>query len=198
MKARIQTWPVAILVMAGLLHWPAPLHAQKKPSFNIAVIQDQRIIRKSKAAVSIRPQGEKLRKDFQMLVRTEERKLRAAERELVNQRSILKPEIYTQRRQKLAKQAQDVQRRMSAKKREIDRALAVAIGKVRKNLREITAAIAKERSISVVLPATAVILFERKYDITAEALKRLDKKLPTIKVRMPSKTKKSKKKSKKK
>ena len=198
MKADVRTWPIAIVALAILLHWPAPLYAQNKPAFNIAVIQYQRILRDAKATVSIRPQGEKLRTDFQILVQAEERKLRAAERELVNQRSVLDPEAYTKRRQELSKQAQDVQRKMSAEKRKIDRTLAVAIGKVRKNLRQITAEIAKERSISMVLPVTAVVLFERKYDITAEALKRLDKKLPSVKVSEFSTAKKSKKKSKKK
>ena len=190
MKAENQTWPLALVVLAILLNWPAPLHAQQKTQFTIAVIQYQRILREAKATKSIRPQREKLRADFEQAIRDEERKLRAAERELVNQRSILSPEAYAQRRQKLAKQAQDVQRRMSAKKREIDRAFAVAIGKVRRNLREITAAIAKERSASLVLPrSTVVVLVERKYDITKEALRRLDEQLPSVKVIMAPTTK---------
>lgn len=189
MKAEKQTWPLAIVVLAMLLNWPAPLHAQQKTQFTFAVIQYQRILREAKATKSIRPQREKLRTDFENAVRDEERKLRAAERELVNQRSILSPEAYLQRRQKLERQAKEAQRKASAKKREIERALATAMNKVRRNLRKITAAIAKERSVNLVLPGSMVVLFERKFDITKEVLKRLDEQLPSLKVIMPSTTK---------
>lgn len=189
MKAEKQTWPLAIVVLAMLLNWPAPLHAQQKTQFTFAVIQYQRILREAKATKSIRPQREKLRTDFENAVRDEERKLRAAERELVNQRSILSPEAYLQRRQKLERQAKEAQRNASAKKREIERALATAMNKVRRNLRKITAAIAKERSVNLVLPGSMVVLFERKFDITKEVLKRLDEQLPSLKVIMPSTTK---------
>jgi len=194
MKAGNQTWPLAIVVLAILLNWPAPLHAQQKTQFTIAVIQYQRILREAKATKSIRPQREKLRADFEQAIRDEERKLRAAERELVNQRSILSPEAYAQRRQHLGERAKEAQRKASAKKREIERALAVAMTKVRGNLRKITAAIAKERSVSLVLPGSTVILFEKKYDITKEVLRRLDEQLPSVKVIMPPTTKPPKKK----
>lgn len=189
MKAEKQTWPLAIVVLAMLLNWPAPLYAQQKTQFTFAVIQYQRILREAKATKSIRPQREKLRTDFEQAIRDEERKLRAAERELVNQRSILSPEAYLQRRQKLERQAKEAQRNASAKKREIERALATAMNKVRRNLRKITAAIAKERSVNLVLPGSMVVLFERKFDITKEVLKRLDEQLPSLKVIMPSTTK---------
>ncbi len=190
MKAENQTWPLAIVVLAILLNWPAPLHAQQKTQFTIAVIQYQRILREAKAMKSIRPQREKLRADFEQAVRDEERKLRAAERELVNQRSILSPEAYAQRRRQLGERVKEAQRKASAKKREIERALDIAMTKVRGNLRKITAAIAKERSASLVLPrSTVVVLVERKYDITKEALRRLDEQLPSVKVIMPPTTK---------
>lgn len=189
MKAENQTWPLAIVVLAILLNWPAPLHAQQKTQFTFAVIQYQRILREAKATKSIRPQRENLRADFEQAIRDEERKLRAVERELVNQRSILSPEAYAQRRRQLEERAKEAQRKASAKKREIERALATAMTKVRRNLRKITAAIAKERSVSLVLPGSTVILFERKYDITKEVLRRLDEQLPSVKVIMPPTTK---------
>ena len=189
MKAENQTWPLAIVVLAILLNWPAPLHAQQKTQFTFAVIQYQQILREAKATESIRPQREKLRADFEQAIRDEERKLRASERELVDQRSILSPEAYAQRRQRLERRAKEAQRKASAKKREIERALAIAMTKVRRNLRKITAAIAKERSVSLVLPGSTVILFERKYDISKEVLKRLDEQLPSVKVIMPPPTK---------
>lgn len=189
MKAENQTWPLAIVVLAILLNWPVPLHAQQKTQFTFAVIQYQQILRNAKATKSIRPQREKLRADFEQAIRDEERKLRAAERELVNQRSILSPEAYAQRRQQLERRAKEAQRKASGKKREIERALATAMTKVRQNLRKITGAIAKERSVSLVLPGSTVILFERKYDISKEVLKRLDEQLPSVKVIMPPTTK---------
>ena len=185
MKAEHQTWPFAIVVLAIVLNWPVPSAAQQKTQFTIAVIQYQRILREAKATKSIRPQREKLRTDFQQAIRDEERKLRAAERELLNQRSILSPEAYTQRRRQLERRVKEAQRKASAKKREIERSLAIAMTKVRGNLRKIAAAIAKERSVSLVLPGSTVFLFERKYDITKEVLRRLDEQLPSVKVVMP-------------
>ncbi len=189
MKAENQTWPLAIVVLAILLNWPAPLHAQQKTQFTIAVIQYQRILREAKAMKSIRPQREKLRADFEQAIRDEERKLRAAERELVNQRSILSPEAYAQRRRQLGERVKEAQRKASAKKREIERALDIAMAEVRGMRQKITAAIAKERSVSLVLPGSMVVLFEQKYDITKEVLRRLDEQLPSVEVIMLPTTK---------
>jgi Skp family chaperone for outer membrane proteins len=158
-------------------------HAQKKDEkFTFAVIDVQRVIRDSKATRSIRPQIEKLKEGYESGFKKQEEELRGANQDLARQRAILSPEAYADRRREFQQRATGVQREVQETKRLLDRALGSAMSKVHNALRQITAEIAKEQSLTAIFPRTAVILVERQYDITSEVLKRLDAQLPSVAV----------------
>lgn len=157
----------------------------KDDRFTFAVIDVQRVIRDSKATQSIRPQIEKLKEGYESGFKKQEEELRGANQDLARQRAILSPEAYADRRRDFQQRATDVQREVQETKLLLDRALGAAMSKVHNSLRQITAEIAKEQSLTAVFPRTAVILVERKYDITSEVLKRLDAQLPSVAVTIP-------------
>ena len=57
---------------------------------------------------------------------------------------------------------------------------------VRQAFYRITQEVAKERSLEVVFPRSGLIHVDAKYDISDEVLKRLNKVLPSVKVKLPT------------
>lgn len=173
-----------VLLVCFLAVRPAAAQQQPPTSGNlaIAVIDIQYIIRESLATKSMRPQLAKMKVAFESEMKRQEVELRKANKELIGQRPILSPDAYTQRRKELQKKASAAQRSVQSRKRTIDKAIGRTMSEVHRVLREITIEIAKEKSISLVFSKSALFLSENRHDITIEALKRLNKKLPSVDV----------------
>lgn len=187
------TTPFGLVLLICLLAalQALPVVAQEKsPAKDVlafAVIDVQRIIRESLATKSMRPQLKKLQSSYAEEFKRQEQELRKANRDLIGQRVILSPEAYAERRRELQKRASAVQRSVQEKRRIIDRAIGKTMGKVNRELHRITIEIANERSIKLVFVKSAVFLNTKRHDITAEALQRLNKRLPSVNVTMQEK-----------
>lgn len=156
--------------------------AQELLTPKIAVLNIQRVERESLAGKSIVPQVDKLRSAYQKQVRKQEAELRKADQELGGQRAILSPEMYTKKRREFQVRAGQAQKDVQARKRRLEIAVRNATNKMRRSLLLVTQEIAQQRKINIVLPKSVVLLRDKRLDITSEALKRLNKKLPSVKV----------------
>ncbi len=151
----------------------------------IGVIDVQRILRQSAGYKSIRPQMQKLKKDFEEKFRAAEGKLRTANNSLLQERAILSPEAFAQRQRDFRKQVEALQRDMQVVNRLLDRALADGVQKIRLKAREITKEIAEEKKLDLVLSDAAITYALPRLDLTDMVLSRLDKRLPMVKVALP-------------
>ena len=149
---------------------------------SVAVVDIQKILNESLAAQSIRKQVEAMTKVLGADVRKARETLRNEEKDLAGKRAILSPERFSQMRRDLGKKAADRQRALNNRRRRIDRNFSNAMGKVQKVFREISAEIAKERKLDMILRKSAVVLSPTRMDVTAEVLKRLNKRLPKVAV----------------
>jgi Skp family chaperone for outer membrane proteins len=156
--------------------------AQKMPAPSIAVMDVQRIIRDSAAAKSVRPQARKLRSEFQKDVRRQQDELRKAEQKLAQQRTILSPKAFAKKRRDFETHARQAQRDVQARKQVLESAFSAAMEKVRRALIIVAQELAKERKVNIVLPKSVVFLSIKNLDLSKQALERLDKKLPSVKV----------------
>ena len=149
---------------------------------SIGVVDVQMILRNSKASKSVRPQVEKLRKDYQDSVREREAELRKASQELQRQRAILSPQAFAKRRGAYEERARKAQVDFQNRKRRLDDAYSTAMRAVHRSMVIAAAKVAEEREFDVVLPKSLVLLADQKLDITTEVLRRVDETLPSIKV----------------
>ncbi len=166
-----------------------PAIAQKKlPSANIkfAVVNFQKIFREAAATRSIAPQIVKLKKSFEIQFKDIHKKLRSAEQDLQGQRTILSPEAYAAKQKEFKKQVKGVQRRVQTVQRMIGRAEGNAYKSVRQAFHRITQEVAKERSLELIFPRSGLIHVDSRYDISNEILKRLNKRLPLVTVKLPA------------
>lgn len=178
-----------VLLVCVLAAMPVTAQEKSRPTsmLAVAVIDVQRIIRESLATKSMRPQLKKLQSSYEKEFKRQEQELRKANRDLIGQRVILSPEAYAERRRELQKKATAVQRSVQEKKRIIDQAIGRTMGKLNRELYRITKEIAKEQSIGLVFVKSAVFLSTKPHDITAQALQRLNKRLPSVNVTVPDK-----------
>jgi len=174
---------LTVCFLTSLLGWAKPSFSQEKSGATvIAVVDMKRILRESKATRTIRPQIEKLNAVYKAEYKRETKQLRAANRELSRQRTILSPEAFAQRRKAFEQKAKNIRRIVARKKRTIEQALARAMGEVHKILRKVTIKIAKERSLDMIIPRSSVFMVQNKHDFTNEVLKELNSQLPTVTV----------------
>ncbi len=176
-----------LLTLLTIIVASASAPAQKIPAPVIGFLDERRLLNESAAAKSIRPQIERLRKELQREIRDRESALRKAEQELLEQRSILADQAFAKRRRQFEKRARKEQLEVQNRKRAIDRALAVAVNKIRISFLKIAKDVATENQINIVMAKSAVLMSMNNLEITSETMKRLNKQLPKVTVEVAKK-----------
>jgi Skp family chaperone for outer membrane proteins len=189
MKFFIKT-AIALVALAGSA-LPGLALAQagggKVPPAIIAVIDSQRVNREAAALKNARQQLEQFRFNFQSEIAKEEEKLRAEEQEIARQRSVLSPEAFEQRRQAFQAKVIELQKRIQERSQSLEKMLNGVREQVTIQVIEILKGLATERGFNMVLDRAQVQIFiGDSIDITPEVLKRLDQRLPTVKVNLPA------------
>ena len=79
----------------------------------------------------------------------------------------------------------DVQKSVQERRRALDQAFTMAMNQVRDELVSVIAEIADERGAKVVLFKDHIVIAEKSLDISDEALRRLNERLPSVPVELP-------------
>ena len=98
----------------------------------------------------------------------------------------MSPEAYRQRRLDFQAKVTALQSDVRSFRKRLDAAGRAAMGQVNQVFRLVAVKIAAERKIQLILPRTSTIYVDPIFDITDEVLRRLNKRLPTVKVVLPS------------
>jgi Skp family chaperone for outer membrane proteins len=198
MKKSFQLLLAAAAAMAVALSAPQAAFSQattkpaaKPDKLSIAVIDVQLIIRESIAMKAVREEIARLREKFRAEVAQEENRFREERGKLLRQRGVLTPQAFSRRRNQLVAKFATVQRQLQAKSRSLEAASAATLREFQKSLFVIVEELAKERGYTMVLSRARVAYTHPAYLETDEVLKRLNAKLPVLKLQMtePSKVK---------
>lgn len=175
---------LAALILSAVVVSP-PARAQSADSGEIAVLDLNTIRRDADAVRDIRRQIAEYRKAFQSEIQNEEKALREANQELARRRSILSPEAFAAERRKFEQRVLDMQKLVQQRRENLERAQAQAMAQVEDNLNAIVREIAGARGFALVLSDVQAVVIDDNLDITKEALDRLNKSLPSVKVPEP-------------
>ena len=159
--------------------------AQSLPPAVVAVMDSQRILRDAKAGQSVANQIKAFIDSFQGVVKREEEALRQRQADLRKQSAILAPEALEQRRLELQKNYNDAQRMVQDRRLAIDKSRQQALEVIKAQILEIIEELQKERKFNLVLDRSAYSWVSKDLDITQEIVRRLDKRLPSVKVARP-------------
>ena len=174
----------AILLAPMMMASVAPAQQAAQPV--IAVINVQTVFREAAAIRSIRSQIDKQVTTYKKEIALQENELRAKQQELSRQKTLLDPEAYRERRGEVDRRLGRLERYSQNRKRVVERAFATARITVLKTLREIVDKFANEKGFTVVFRKSQFLFVSPQYEVTQEIIKRLDAKLPTVKVELPS------------
>ncbi len=176
---------LAVLIAAAALSaTPATPRAQDASS-GIAVVDVQGVLRSSDAAKEVQAKIAERRQAYQRQVTEEEKALRASEQDLQQQRAILAPDTYQQRLRAFRDRVAEVQKSVQERRRALDQAFTNSMNQVRNVLVSAIAEIADERGAKVVLFKDHIVIAEKSLDISDEALRRLNERLPSVPVDLP-------------
>ncbi len=183
----ILTWLAVVMLVTPLLGRVAMAQESDTEEINVGVIDTQAVLKESKARRSIRDQIDKHSAIYKQEISRRENELRKAESELSNQRTLLSADAFKGRRKALDRRYADLQRYAQDRKRMVNRAVGKAMRKVQTKLFSVAAKLSKERNIAMIFPRAALVYSMPQLDLTKEVLKRLNARLPTVKVDLPDK-----------
>ena len=149
---------------------------------SLAVVDFRGVLAKSNAAVSVRKQLDIERSKYKEEFADIEKKLRIAQQKLAKQRAIVTAEAFEKRARELKDKAREAQKRAQATNQLLKKSFDQSMDEIRKHLLKIIAEVAEETGAGVVLFRSAIVIAVKKLEISQEVLKRLNEKLPAVKV----------------
>jgi len=168
------------LTFSALSGFSASAASGDAPRF--AILDVQQVLRESTAVKGLNIEIEKRRNEYQNELREQEESLRDADQELARQRTILSAEAFAQKRKELERRVGTLQREVQERKRALDQGFTKGLAQVQAELAEIAKAIAQEMELDLILSKATVVVVKPELEITDEASKRLNQRLPAVAV----------------
>ncbi len=170
---------VGLILLLWTADQAAPRAQELAPPV-VAIIDVQKVRSESTALKALSRRISEQKAQHQDELRKQERALREADQELARQRSILSPEAYAQKRGELERRVGTLQREARNRKRGLDKIFAQGIAKVQAELNKVAKEIAEERGLDLILSKATVVLVKPKFELTQEAVRRLNARLPDL------------------
>ncbi len=185
-KINIMKVTIPFVLMIGLVLQTSFVRAQISSELepvSLAVVDFRGVLSKSEAARNIRSVVDEKRQELRKYFLEVENSLRDEQKDLSKKRSIVTAEAFEKRARKLKEKAQSAQKLAQTSNQKLKKSFDQAMDKVQKELLRTVAEVAEESGVGVVLFRSAIVIAVKKLDISKEVLKRLNKKLPDVKVR---------------
>jgi len=148
----------------------------------ISIVNIQQIMKDSIAAKSAKQQLSSKQKQFQTELNKREQDLKAQNDALIKQNATLTNDEKKQKIIEFRKKAAEAQGDAQKKRVSLDKAFNQALSDIQKNVTAIIGELAKEKKLSLVIPASQTMYYDPQMDISAEVLARLNKRLPSLKL----------------
>ncbi len=176
-------WLLLAVTAVATVLLSAPAIAQdveKPPVPSIAIIDVDKVMRESLAVKSARSQIDEIAGNLQEQIAKEEEAMRSEEQQLQQQRAILTPEVYSERRQSLQERAATLQQRARSLRQTLDRGMAQTMQRIQLVLFDEVGKLAEEIGVNLVLPRSQIVVAFDSFDISDEAMKPLNERLSEI------------------
>ena len=149
---------------------------------DVLIVNLQYVVSQSKSGVSLRKQSEVLNKEVIDLRDEVTKELQAKGKKLEEDKTLLAPEVFQERVTALQTEAESKQQELQAKVQKIQEAIQRASTSIDSVMSPILTEIVNEKGAKILLDRQSILFGDPKLDISAEVVKRLNKRLPDIKV----------------
>ena len=152
------------------------------PNTSIGVIDINKILAEANAAVEAAEDIEKIAIEIENEIKLSDEEIIKEQNRLIESQSIMAPEAFEAKRIEYESKIQTYNSERQSKLMKIDELIAISRNDILNAIKPILEEISNEKGITIILEKTSIMLNAEKMDITNEALKRLNKSLPNIKV----------------
>ena len=152
------------------------------PNTSIAIVDLNLILSDSKAAKNATKQFEAFQKSTEDEILASDKKMLEERNKLIEQQSVIAPEAFELKAKDYEKKLQTYQVEKQEKLRKLEGGLQRARNEILENVKPILEELSKELGVTVILEKNSVLLSASNMDITENVIKKLNKKLPKIKV----------------
>ena len=152
------------------------------PNTSIAIVDLNLILSESKAAKNATKQFEEIQKSTEDKIIASDKKMLNERNKLIEQQSVIAPEAFELKAKDYEKKLQEYQVDKQNKLRKLEGVLQNARNEILENVKPILEDLSKELGVTVILEKNSVLLSANNMDITDNVIKKLNKKLPKIKV----------------
>lgn len=159
--------------------------AAPPPAPVIVMVDMQQLVFNSTAGKGVQGQMDKQRQAFSKEVAQQEDELQKARTELERQRASLPPDQFETKGRQFQQRLQELDRSVQAKQKAWQAVYSEAMNKVQESALQVVAEIAAEHQANLVIQKAAVIFGKDGFDITADAMQRLDQRLPAVTINQP-------------
>ena len=167
-----------IAAIAFVMGLSAPVNAAE----DVLIVNLQYVVSQSKSGVSLRKQSEALNKEVIDLRDDVSKDLLAKGQKLEEEKTLLAPEVFQERVNALQTEAESKQQELQTKVQKIQEAIQRASASIDSVMSPILTEIVNEKGAKILLDRQAILFGDPKLDISAEVVKRLNKRLPDVKV----------------
>ena len=155
--------------------WPAMAQATA-----IGVVDVQKLLSESDAALDIQRQIHENRNRFLEEVSTQEQTLRAMEKQLSEEHSTLPTEEFAKKKEAFEKQFVETRRLAQKRKKALDDAAAAAMASLTGHMNAAVKEVSAERGFTIVLSRQQVVMADDTIDISGDVLEKLNKAVSQI------------------
>jgi Skp family chaperone for outer membrane proteins len=148
----------------------------------IGIVNVQAVVAKSTAGQSLKKQADARRKQNQTEILAEEKKLRAENEQLNQQRATLAPAEFQQKAQAFQGKLNAWRQGAEQKQKAFEGAYNTAQKQIFETLQKVIGDIAVQKRLTLVLNKSVVIVSAQAWDISDSALAQLNKVLPAVKM----------------
>jgi outer membrane protein len=163
----------------------APAAPAVLPTPVILIVDMAQILQQAKAAKQVQSELNQQYNLYSKEVAQQEDELQKSSTELERQRTVMAPDAYNLRARELQQHYDQLGKSVQAKRQALQLSLNEAMNKVKQAALEVVADIVKEHKANLVLEKQAVVYEPEGMDVTADAIQRLDKRLPSVPVNLP-------------
>jgi len=150
---------------------------------SIAVLDVEKIVKESSAMRDIQGKVTKKQDEYQKDVTKKQKDLEAEQKKLEGKKNILAKEAFEKEMKKFEEKVDDLKAFVDKKQNSLKKASMDSMSKVNDKIKDIIAEISKEKDVDLIVPTSQTLFYKDEMDISAEVLKRLNKKITKVDVK---------------
>ena len=149
-------------------------------TFPIAVVDMQKIVGQSLAAVKVREYIENKKQEFSSELKKEEEELKKLQEDLANQRSIMPPDEFTELEGNFRKRVEGLQQMVAERNQLLEEILSKSVQVIQLEAIKIITDIGKEKGLALTLDTSSVVIAANSINISNSVIELLNINLPEV------------------